>query len=382
MRIVTLLICWSLLVVGAARADEALTLDQILARHQNALARMQRCRMSSSEHWTNTRADGDSQAGSSTRMCDVRADGDRVNLLVREETLDPDPSNQHSNEFNYLRDGHVLRIYFPHEKFRQRQAKASAINGRLSKESDDEMFVHSVLGGAAVAFGVTTFPNLIPVSKLVSSSQDARITKDEFGYCVSGAAKDGTRHMVWFDPAASFLVTRMRFEQTGATLNENRFQYNRRILSARHGISEKSIVNSVVFEVRGVKFAPWKDTHVLTNLETLKTISTSDGAKATEHMVYALTDWNLDPDFSDESSFKPMLPVPEGSRVFIEETPSLEYAYINGKIELAVNEALVGELEHVPMVANRPATSRMQWVWGAVSTILGLVWWRIRSSSG
>lgn len=275
-------VIWFALIVGAVCADETMSLDQILANHQATLARLQRCKMASSERWTQTRADGVPTAAVSTRMCDLRADGDRVNLLVREESLDPDPVNQHSNEFNYLCDGHVLRIYFPHERFRQRQAKASAINGRLSKESDDEMFVYNVLGGAAVAFGVTTFPSQIPVSKLVTSSHDTHVTKDEFGYCVSGTAKDGTRHKVWFDPAASFLVTRMRFEQTGDTLNENRFQYNRRILSARHGISEKSVVNSVVFDVKDVSVAPWKDTHVLTSLKTLKTISTADGAKATE----------------------------------------------------------------------------------------------------
>lgn len=99
-------------------------------------------------------------------------------------------------------------------------------------------------------------------------------------------------------------------------------------------------------------------------------------------MEYSLTDWNLDPDFSDETSFRPMLPVPEGSRVFVEETPSLEYAYLQGKIVLAVNEGLIEDLERVPMVAKRPASNGMQWVWGAVSTILGLVWWRIRASSG
>jgi hypothetical protein len=367
---------------GFARADDGLTLEQILARHQATLDRLQRCQMTSFERCATTRADGAVQSTETTRHTSLRLDGHRVNMVVRETALDADVANRHSNEFCYLRDGHVLRIYFPHEKFNVRPPSASAVNGRLIPEADDEHFVESVLGGAAIAFGVANFPNITPLSNLLRSGSDTRVTRDDIGYCVEGASKDGTRHRVWFDPDASFVVTRLLLEQSGATLNDNRFQYNRRVLKSLYGFSDKSVVNNVTFEARKTKIAPWKDTHVITSLETVKTIATVDGAKALENTSYTFTDWNLEPDFSDPSSFRPMIPVPEKVRVSVEDRPSLEYEYVNGQIQLAVNTETWEKLKDVPMAPRRPVQSQMQWIWGVVTTILGMVWWRIRTNSG
>lgn len=382
LKIASLCIVSFAFLTGFARADELLTVEQILARHQATLDRLHRCQMTSFERCTTTRADGAVQTMESTRSTNLRLDGNRVNMLVRETNLDVNVANQHSNEFCYLRDGHVLRIYFPHEKFNVRPPSASAVNGRLAAEADDEHFVESVLGGAAIAFGVTNFPNIIPLANLLRSGTDTRVTRDDIGYCIEGASKDGARPRVWFDPDASFVVTRLLLEQSGATLNDNRFQYNRRVLKSLYGFSDKSVVNSVTFEVRKTKVVPWKDSHVITALETVKTISTTDGAKALENTSYTFTDWNLEPDFSDPSSFRPMIPIPEKVRVSVEDTPSLEYEYVNGQIQLAVNTDTLEKLKDIPVVPRRPAQSQMQWIWGVVTTILGMVWWRIRTNSG
>jgi hypothetical protein len=338
--------------------------------------------MTSFERCATSRADGAVQTMETTRLTSLRLDGERVNLVVRETALDSDVANRHSNEFCYLRDGHVLRIYFPHEQYNVRPPSASAVNGRLVAEADDEYFVESVLGGAAIAFGVTNFPNITPLAKLLRSGADTRVTRDEIGYCVEGTSKDGTRHRVWFDPDASFVVKRLLVEQSGATLNDNRFQYNRRVLTSLYGFSDKSVVNNVTFEARTTKIVPWKDSHVIAELETVKSISTVDGAKAMENTSYTFTDWNLEPNFSDPSSFRPMIPVPERVRVSVEDRPSLEYEYVNGQIQLAVNTDTVDKLKDIPIVVRRPAQSQMQWVWGVVTTILGMVWWRIRANSG
>jgi hypothetical protein len=382
LKIASLWVASLVFLAGFAQADEGLTLEQILARHQATLNRLRRCQMTSFERCATTRADGAVQPTETTRQTSLRLDGERVNLRVLETALDADVANQHSNEFCYLRDGHVLRIYFPHEQFNVRPPSASAVNGRLVPEADDEHFVESVLGGASIAFGVTNFPNITPLAKLLRSGSDTRVIRDDIGYCVEGASKDGTRHRVWFDPDASFVVTRLLLEQSGATLNDNRFQYNRRVLTTLYGFSDKSVVNNVTFEARKTKIAPWKDSHVITALETVKTISTVDGAKALENTSYTFTDWNLEPDFSDPSSFRPMIPVPERVRVSVEDRPSLEYEYVNGQIQLAVNEKTVEDLKDTPLAPRRPAQSQMQWIWGVVTTILGMVWWRIRTNSG
>lgn len=368
------------LLAEAGYADESLSLNQILTRHDATIERLQRCSVKSRERWANYRAGEASQPTESIRTCEIRVDGERVNLLIHEELVDPDGVSRHSNEFNYVRNGHVLRIFYPHETYNVRPKGPGAVHGRLAAEADDEMFLSSVVGAATVIFGTMTFPNPAPTSKLIGTFKNVSITRDEIGCCVSGTGQDGTRHKVWFDPDASYVVKQLVSEQTGEALNENRFQFNRRVLKSRYGFDDKAVVKSVVFEIRNVKSAPWKDVHVVTDLEAVKTITTTDGQKAQERMLYTLTDWNLDPDFSDPMSFRPLLPVAEGARVLVEETPSLEYAYLNDQIRLAVNERTIADLEKVRML-NQPYQPKMQWIWGLVSAVLALSWWKLRSQA-
>ncbi len=376
------------LLAGVASGEENLSLEQVLARHNATLERLKRCVVTTRETWMLKRADSTTERVISTRECKVRMDGSLANLLVDEVNYPPGASPSleadsqgNANEFNYVCNDQVLQIFYPHETFDVRPDAPRAVNGRLSPQPVDEYFVHHTMGHAAIAFGLTSFLSPIPIARLISISRNGPVTKDDLGYRIEGTAPDGTRHKVWFDPQASFIVRKLVFEQTGEVLNDNRFQHNRRVLSSRFGFSEKALVNSVTFEIRNVQVVPWKNMHVITGLETTKTVTATDGTKSVERTSHSLTDWNLDPDFSDPASFRPLLPVPDGSRVFVQDTPSLEYAYKGDHIELAVHKKTVESLEHVKL-PSRPDAPRMQWIWAAVSAVLAVAWWRLRALAG
>jgi hypothetical protein len=218
----------------------------------------------------------------------------------------------------------------------------------------------------------------MPIAALVSLSKNGPITKDEFGYHVEGSAPDGTKHHIWFDPESSFVVRKLKFEQSGEALKDNRFQHNRRVLTARYGFAEKAVVETVTFEIHDVKVEPWQDTHVVTALETTKTVTATDGTKFVERTSHTLKDWNLDPDFSKPESFQPLLPVADGSRVLVQDTASLEYWYKDGKIELKVLEKTIAPLKETT-IPPRPTAPRVQWIWAIVAGGLGLAWWRLRA---
>lgn len=369
---------------GLAQADEDLSLEQILARHQATLARLKRCTVTTHERWMMKSADGTPEKLVSTRKCDIRIDGERANLLVFEANypsgvvLTETPSGGNANEFNYVCDGQALEIFYPHEEFSVRPARPSGVTGRLSPQKDDEFFIQNAIGNAGIVFGMAPFAGSITIAKRITLRKNDRIVRDETGYRVEGKAPDGTRHTIWFDPQSSFVIPRLKLEQTAETVGENRFQYNRTVMKSRYGFSEKAVVNSVVVELHNTKIVPWKDTHLITELEATKTITAADGAKAVERTTHTLTDWNLDPDFSDPASFAPRLPVPDGTRVQVQDALSLEYQYKAGKIELAVNQKTVDSLEHV-QIPPRQSTPRMQWIWAIVASVLGFTWWRLRS---
>lgn len=367
-----------MLLVTATSASDV-DLSQILSRHNTALDRLKKCSVTTEEEWYLSRADGSPEQLLSTRRCEIRIDGHKTNVLVN-EVHDPRGKSPAANEVNYVCADQVLEIFYPHEKFEIRPDVPQAVNGRLAQQTDDEFFVPQVMGHAAMALGMTMFLSPIPVARLISLGKNGPLTRDEYGYRVDGTLPDGTRYKIWFDPDKSFVICRMVFEQSGETLGDNRFQRNRRVLNKRFGFPEKAVISSVVFEIDNVRLEPWKDTHVITALESRKTTTSAEGAKSIERTIHKLKDWNLDPDFSDPASFQPRLPVPEGIRVMVRDTPSLEYNYRNGKIELAVHEKTVESLEDVKL-PSRPTAPRVQWLWGIVAVILAVTWWKMRSNA-
>lgn len=379
MKIAIISACLFALQVGVASAED-LGVEQILSRHRETLQRLKHCAVKAREEWYVTRADGSPRQLVSTRNCDIRIDGDRKNLLVDEVSFPPKRSPD-ANEFNYVCDGQTLEIYYPHDKFDVRPAAPKGVSARLSPQKEDDFFIPNTMGRAALAFGVTTFPGTIPLYELISFCKNSPPVKDEIGYLIAGAAPDGTRHKIWFDPDASFVIRRLIFEQSGETLSDNRYQYNRRVLTTRYGFAEKAVVNSVVLEINNVKVAPWQDSHVITGLDATKTTFATDGTKAVEQTIHTLTDWNLAPDFSDASSFQPRLPIPEGYRVLVNDTPSLEYIYGDGKVQLAIHEKTLEKLETVEL-PQRPSRPRVQWAWAAVTALLSFIWWKLRSRDG
>lgn len=386
MKIAIISACTFALLVGSTSAEE-LGVEQILARHRETLQRLTHCAVKAREEWYVTRADGSPRQLVSTRNCDIRIDGDRKNLLVDEVSFppkrSPDAPNRSpdANEFNYVCNGQALEIYYPHDTFDVRPGAPKGVSARLSPQKEDDFFIQNTMGRAALAFGVTTFPGTIPLYELISLCKNDPPVKDEIGYLVAGAAPDGTRHKIWFDPDASFVIRRLIFEQSGETLSDNRYQYNRRVLTTRYGFAEKAVVNSVVLEINNVTVVPRQDSHVITGLEATKTTFASDGTKAVEQTIHTLTDWDLAPDFSAPSSFQPRLPIPEGYRVLVNDTPSLEYIYADSKVQLAVHENTLKQLETVqlPQRLGRP---RVQWGWAAVTAMLALIWWKLRSRDG
>lgn len=385
MKITAALLCIMASLMGAVPEAEVPDVESIIAQHNATLTKMKRCAVTSEERWLLTRADSTPEELISTRKCEIRLDGSRANLLVHEVHFPPgvkatDAAPKGSvNEFNYVCDDQVLQIFYPHDDLKGRPTLPQVVNGRLAPQSDDEYFVHGAMGNAAIAFGLTTSVSPIPVAKLISMSRNEPVVKDAHGYRIEGTSPDGTRHKIWFDPDSSYLVTKLTFEQLGETLTDNRFQHNRRVLQARYGFSEKAIVDSVVFEIQDVHVTPWNGTHVITSLNTVKTISSADGTKAVERTSHTLSNWDLEPTFPESTSFEPQLPVPDGTRVLVEDTPSLEYTYTDGRIVLAVNKATVKELDKVAL-PKRPTRPGGQWIWAVVAGGLGLAWWRIRSS--
>lgn len=371
---------------GATQAED-LSLDQIVKRHVTMLERISRCSVTTHERWLVTRADGSPEQILSTRKCEIRRDGVRANLLVDEVNYPPGTTVEQSgkpgtqgnaNEFNYVCGKQVLEVFYPHDKFDVRPPLPRGVMGRLTPQASDEFYVSNAMGHAGIAFGLTSFVSPLSVSRLVSMGKNT-VTRDELGYCLQGVAPDGTRHRIWIDPDASFVIRRVVFEQSGETLSDNRFQYNRRVLKSRFGFDEKIPVKSVTFEVRNVQVQPLNGMHVITSLDSIKTIVAENGTNAVESTVHTLTDWDLAPDFAADA-FQPRLPVPEGAHVVIEDTPSLEYEYRNGKIQLTVREDTVASLERVQL-PNRPAPPRMQWAWAMVAGGLGLAWWKLRSDA-
>ena len=373
-----------LALLGAEPGRENLSLDQVLAGHNATQKRLKRCAVTSQERWLVTRANGTQLLA--TRTCDVRLDGVRANLLVNEVSyppgiVEPEPGQPGNvNEFNYVCTDQVLELYLPYGENGVRPKLPSAVIGRLSPESKDEFLVLNAMGNGAIAFGQTTFLTPIPIAKLISLSKNGPVTRDEMGCCVAGTAPDGTRHKIWFDPQFSFVIRGLTFEQSGEMLNDNRFRHNRQVLTAVYGFPEKAVINSVRYEVRNVQVSPWKDTHVITSLETIKTVTATDGTTAGERTTHTLTHWNLEPDFSDSASFRPRLPLPDGSRVLVQDAPSLEYVYKDGRIGLAVHKKTVESLERV-QTSHRPGPPRVQWIWAAVSAVLAVAWWRLRASA-
>jgi hypothetical protein len=380
------LLCIMASLTGAAPDAEIPDVPSIVARHNATLAKFGRCTVTSEERWLLTRPDSTPEELVSTRRCEIRLDGSRANLLVHEvhfppgvKATDIEPKGS-VNEYNYVCDDQVLQIFYPHDDLKGRPALPQVVNGRLAPQSDDEYFVHGAMGNAAIAFGLTTSVTPIPVAKLIAMSRNEPVVKDAYGYRIEGISPDGTRHKIWIDPDSSYLVSKLIFEQLGEALKDNRFQHNRRVLETRYGFSEKAIVDSVVFEIQDLRFTPWNDIHVITSLNTVKTISSADGTKAVERTSHILSDWDLEPTFSESTSFEPRLPVPDGMRVLVEDTPSLEYTYTDGRIVLAVNKATVKNLEKVAL-PKRPTRPGGQWIWAVVAGGLGLAWWRIRSGN-
>lgn len=362
---------------------ETPSLETVLKLHETTLKRLQHCRVTTQERWIVSRADGTPEQILSTRRCDLRFDGPRANMLVFEANFPPgtapaDAAEQGTaNEFNYVRNGQVLEIYYPHEEYGVRPDRPKGVNGRLSPEAMDEFFCFNAIGHAAIAFGMSTFPAPLSLAQLLRTSNNGPVVRDDGRFRVDGTGRDGTRHSVWFDPAASYLITGLRFEQSGSTLSDNRYKYNRRVLESRFGFDEKAVVASVVVESQRVTTVPWQDTHVFTGLEVVKTVTASEGAKAIERTTHTLTDWDLEPDYSEASAFTPLLPIPEGERVLVRDEVGLEYAYIKGKIELVVRPDTVDPLEKVRIPRSTPP--KTQWVWGLVAVILAVTWWRIRA---
>lgn len=379
MNIATTSTCILALLVSAASAEE-LGVEQILSHHRETLQRLKHCAVKAREEWYVTRADGSPRQLVSTRNCDIRIDGERKNLLVDEVSY-PAKRPPDANEFNYVCDDQALEIYYPHEKFDVRPSAPKGVSARLSPQKEDDFFIPNTMGRAALAFGVTTFPGTIPLFELISLCKNDPPVKDEIGYLIAGAAPDGTRHKIWFDPDASFVIRRLIFEQSGETLNDNRYQHNRRVLKTRYGFADKAVVSSVTLEIDNVKVAPWRDTHVITGLDATKTTYAADGTKAIEQTIHTLKDWDLAPNFSAATSFQPRLPIPEGFRVMVSDTPSLEYVYEDGKVQLAVHEKTVESLKGVQL-SQRPSRPRVQWIWAAVAGMLALLWWKLRSKDG
>ena len=371
---------------GVSYAADPPTIDQILERHNATIQRMQRCTVSTHETWLVTMADGSEEQLLSVRNCQIRLDGSKANLLVDEInyprgiTLANAGKQGHVNEFNYVRDDQVLQVFYPHEQFDVRPANPGTVSGRLAPQADDEFYVQGAIGNAATAFGMATFLTPIPISKLLSISKNTPPEVDNFGYRVEGISPNGTKHKIWFDPSSSYIARRIMFEQSGETSNENRFKHNRRLLTARYGFDEKDVVNSVVFLAHDVQVKAKGDTHVVTGLVTEKTVTAASGRKAVERTIHTLTDWDLNPDFSDPASFKPLLPVPEGAHVLVEDSASLEYSYQRGKIQLTVHEKTVESLKRVQLPLS-PTQPRVQWVWGIVASLMGVIWWRLRAAS-
>jgi len=181
------MVAWS-----GAVAEDVPTVEAILQQHEASLKRLENCSVTTNEQWLVARADGSPEQILSTRRCELRFDGPRANLLVLEANYPPGtgPADTESrgmtNEFNYVRNGQVLEIFYPHEEAGGRPKRPKGVNGRLSPQAEDDFFCFNAIGHSSIAFGMSTFPGPLSIGRLIAMSKNLPVSKDERGLRIEG----------------------------------------------------------------------------------------------------------------------------------------------------------------------------------------------------
>jgi hypothetical protein len=367
--------------LGQALTEE--TINDMVVRSDATIARMHRSSFTVENKFFRRKVGEPNDTYLHFDRSRVLFDGLRWNFLGYSEAYNPGPPKLFVNEFNLVCDQQLLEIYYPHEQPDVRPARPKTVHGQLAPTQSDQMKLLNWLDEAAFAFGYLKYDSFIPFSRLLKEPGHTRTIQnsgsDERGLFVDTMTANGGSLRLWFNPDASFLPSGMRLERTGTSVSENRSRMYRDYVESDLGIPAGMPVKSVTYEVRDVKFEPWKDTHVITSFESLWTTEAENGTKAVDRSEVHFSDWNLDPDVNSSSAFRPMLPVPEGTRVEAHDTPSIAYVYHDGRIELDVNESTVAELQKVEL-PRRPVVAKPQWIWIVIAGVLAFVFWRIRSA--
>jgi hypothetical protein len=375
----------ALVCVAGVTAAAPPTAEDVLTRYEQSLSRLNKFSMSADVATYYLRADQKQERLDSSRNYRVLRDGDRWNILISQRTFPfGGPAEGYSNEFNYVCDGQVLEVYYPHQKVGVRPLVPGAVNGSPTAPEKEQLRAVNFLAHASLALGhfsgIDTRNSLPQVLRSKALSQGAlRCGQDERGAFVESMSSKGDSLRLWIDLDAGGVFNGLRALKTTEAENANRFKAERVMIESVYGFAPTAAIKSIEYEVRGVETAVCEGQHVVTQFESLRTFEAVDGTKAHARVVGKYSDWNLSPDVSSRTAFVPVLPVPDNSRVYSPEEESIRYTYRDSRVILDINQPTVKALEQVRLPARR-SQGGVQWTWAAISGVLGFIWWRIRAA--
>jgi hypothetical protein len=171
--------------------------------------------------------------------------------------------------------------------------------------------------------------DLLSESSNIHLRQEQEYINDINCYVLEGTTKYG-KVTVWIAPAKGYIALKWKIEKTGENFgNESPILNNGLILwSAQFECEEIQRI--------GASFVPKIATFVFTS-------KSKDGSNHSKHIVYTISDIQLNPDFNALGAFK--IDLPEGTRVTVPESPIIRHIWRDGKVVPDMNGATLEEID-------------------------------------
>ena len=368
--------------VSSARQPSA---EEILTRYEQSLARFNKFSVTTEGRTYYRRADQADERLDSSKSYRVLRDNDRWNILISQRTYPLGGlAEGYATEFNYVLNDQLLEVYYPQKTIGVRPNTPSAVNGSPVTTDREQTRAINFLSQTSLSYGhfnnVDTRLSLPQVFRSASANKATlRSGRDEVGVFIESTQKDGDTLRLWVDLEAGGVMKGLRAVQMADAANANRFKHDRMVVESLYGFAPTAAIKSITYEVRGVETALCEDQHVITKFETIRTLKAVDGKTAYARFEGRLSDWNLSPDVNLPSAFQPVLPVPKNSSVYDPDEESIRYAYRDGRVVLNINQPTVDALTRVKLPTRR-SQGRIQWIWAAIASVLGFIWWRMRAA--
>ncbi len=386
MSVATALADIVLIVAAGLNAASPPSADEILTRYEHSLARFNRFSVTAKGMTYHRRADQSEERLDASRTYRILRDRDRWNILISQRTFPfGEPAEGFATEFNFICAGHVLEVYYPQQKIGIRPKAPSAVNGARVAQEREQIRAVNFLGQSALSIGhFATVDNRYPLVQFfradaLKNQAELRSGQDEVGVFIESTRKNGDTLRLWVDLEAGGILKGLRASQVDDAANANRFRVDRVVVESVYGFPRTAAIKSITYEVRNVKTALVENQPVITSFETIRTLEDMEGKQAYERFEGQLSDWNLSPDVDSPAAFQPLLPVPDGARVYNADEEPIQLAYRGGQVVLDINESTVTAMEQVKL-STRRSPVRVQWAWAAIAAVLGIIWWRMRAN--